>query len=156
MTQRVLGNIFAREGDIPPGGKVDGHAHNFDHVTACFGGRMKVEGTDPNTGTHYETTLEIGSLCLIRADIEHTLTQLPGAPAIVANALADLRDRMTKMVPALAAEIGAAHDASLAAFNDVPAKYACIYAHRTPQGDVVLDYDSGWPGAYATSSMLNG
>jgi len=149
MSQRVLGNIFIRENTIDPGGSVDGHTHNFDHVTVCFAGRIRVAGDDPYTAQHYETVLDAGSMCLIRSDINHTLTQEAGTPPLVASALADMKARLLAAIPGASDAIEAAFDQATEAASNVPARYGCIYSHRTPQGDVVLDYDSGWPGAYA-------
>lgn len=142
----ALGNIFVRQGDIAVGGHVEGHTHNFDHVTACRAGRIRATGVGPG-GERYETVIEMGDVILIRADVEHTLAQEPGMPPLVRAALDDMRDRLLAALPEAAEAIAAAHAATVDAHSDVPAKYSCIYAHRTPQGDVVLEY-TGWPNAY--------
>lgn len=142
----ALGNVFARRGKISVGGQVDGHTHNFDHVTACKSGRIRVQGRR-NGELLSETVLEMGDVCLILADVEHTLIQEPGIPPLVRLAMDSLRDRLLAAIPDAAEAIQAAYAATEEAHGNVEADYFCLYAHRTPQGDVVQEY-TGWPEAY--------
>lgn len=137
----ILGNIYARQGEIPVGEQIDGHTHNFDHVTACRSGRIRIIGKR-NGETIGETVVDMGGVVLIRADVEHTLIQEPGLPPLVRAALDDLKARMLA-----GATIEEAYAATVEAQSNVPAEYSCLYAHRTPQGDVVQEY-TGWPEAY--------
>lgn len=142
----ALGNVFVRQGEIPVGGQVDGHTHNFDHVTACRSGRIRVKGYR-NNWLIAETVVEMGDVVLILADVEHTLIQEPGMPPLVQAAVDDLKARLLAALPDAVKEIEAAYAETQEAHGNVPAKYSCIYAHRTPQGDVVQQY-TGWPEAY--------
>lgn len=137
-----LGNIFVRTGTIAPGEQIVGHEHNFDHVTYCSVGRIRILGVDRD-GTEYETVIEAGQYALVRADVQHTLINEPGLPkeakSILDSVLAELTDKFPGAAE-LVAELVSRHLA-------VHAHYHCIYAHREPQGDVVQRY-TGWPEAY--------
>lgn len=146
----ALGNIFARQGEIAVGGHVEGHTHNFDHVTACRAGRIRVIGKRGGQQIA-ETVLELGDVCLILADVEHTLLQEPGMPPQVAAALSDMRARLLEALPDAAAAIETVYAATVETHSNVPAKYSCIYAHREPQADgttVVVQNYTGWDEAY--------
>lgn len=106
----VGGNIGVRE---PPmhmkaGEVVEGHEHNFDHVTFISRGAMRFERLDENGKVVRVVEKHAGpkSWVVIAAGVRHRLTAL--------------------------------EDNTF---------YHCIYAHRTPQGDVVESFD-GWQGAY--------
>lgn len=105
----VLGNIFVRPNFLRKvGDKVDGHTHNFDHVTYVVRGKLRIVRTTP---TGEQRTVEIAStddypFGLIVAGDTHELT------ALVDDTV-----------------------------------FHCVYAHNTPQGDVVQDY-TGWDAAY--------
>jgi hypothetical protein len=63
---------------MPAGTVIKGHKHNFDHVTYCVRGRLRIEAVLPGGD---RVTREIGSddlypYVLIRAGVEHTLTAL--------------------------------------------------------------------------------
>lgn len=106
MVEFVCGNIFVRPNWLAKvGDQLPGHAHNFDHTTYVVTGSIRVRGVCPD-GRVIEKTFAAGQFCLIKADVEHTIT-----------ALAD--DTL----------------------------FHCIYAHRTPQGDVVQEF-TGWEPAY--------
>lgn len=110
-TEYACGNVFVRQMlfDGYPGGVVDGHAHNFDHVTYVVRGSVRIEKLDDqdNVVRVVEKSASQGfNWILIEAGTKHRLTALePGS-------------------------IG-----------------HCIYAHRDPQGQIVLSYD-GWTPAY--------
>ena len=105
----VLGNIFIRPNFLfKTGDKVDGHAHNFDHVTYVVRGKLKITRTKP---TGEQRTIEVAStdnypFVLIKAEDTHELS------ALVDDTV-----------------------------------FHCIYAHNTPNGDVVQEY-TGWDTAY--------
>lgn len=93
--------IFAKAGDV-----VQGHAHNFDHVTfVCMGG-VRIERKHPDGREDSIEVMAGEPGVLIKAECIHKLTALTDGTT---------------------------------AF--------CIYAHRTPQGDVVQRY-TGWQDAY--------
>lgn len=75
----VLGNIFVRPNFLHKAGdKVDGHTHNFDHVTYVVRGRLKIERTKPNGD---KRIIEISAtdnypFGLIVAEDSHELTAL--------------------------------------------------------------------------------
>ena len=77
--EHALGNIFIRPGELgSPGTSVEGHKHNFDHVTYCVRGRLRIDAALPNGE---RVSREIGAAdphpyVLIRAGIEHRLTSL--------------------------------------------------------------------------------
>lgn len=108
METIVGGNIFIRKGTIAKAGEfVEGHKHNFDHVTIIRRGRFLIEQLDDDHNV--VRSVERGAIdghVLIKAGVEHKLTAL--------------------------------EDDSV---------YWCIYAHRTPQGEIVEQYD-GWEQSY--------
>lgn len=97
----VTGNIFVREMPFTTAGQqIEGHAHNFDHMTYVARGAARIErGTEA-------IEKRAGEWALIEAGITHRITAL--------------------------------EDDTLC---------HCIYAHRTPQGDVVQK-STGWRPAY--------
>ena len=62
-------NVLAARGDV-----TDGHGHNFDHVTFCCKGRLGVEAMV--AGQTVRTVVPVGSLVLIRSEVEHRLVGL--------------------------------------------------------------------------------
>lgn len=106
----VLGNVLAREMHFAKeGAVVEGHTHNFDHVTYIVRGALRIETLDA-AGEVAQSVVKRATdgrnFVLIKANVCHRLTALED-------------DCMGH----------------------------CIYAHRTPQGDVVQEYD-GWRDAY--------
>lgn len=97
---QIRPNYLQKKGDV-----VDGHAHNFDHVTVVFEGSIHVRATLPS-GDIIERNFVKGSEFLVKAEVEHEITAL--------------------------------EDNTL---------FKCYYAHRTPQGDIVQEYN-GWTDAY--------
>lgn len=95
-----------REGDV-----VEGHAHNFDHATFVYKGRVRVErlSADGSVERAVEVSADDGfgrNFILIKAGTIHRITSLQDGSRAV-----------------------------------------CIYAHRTPQGEVVQEW-TGWEPAY--------
>jgi len=117
----VAGNVGVRQMWFHKAGEVvDGHEHNFDHVTYIVRGTVRVERLGAPTkfdgdGRPVEWVVE--------KSIEKRA--LDGHNWILIKA--GVRHRLTAM-----------EDNSLG---------HCIYSHRTPQGDVVQEYD-GWSPAY--------
>jgi hypothetical protein len=105
----ALGNIYVRPNILAKkGDKVDGHTHNFPHVSYVCRGRVKITRTKPNGDRR---TVSVSStddypFVLILAEDTH--------------------------------ELEAEEDNSM---------FHCLYAHRTPQGDVIQEY-TGWNDAY--------
>ena len=100
-----LGNIFIRPNWLMhKGDKVNGHVHNFDHMTQCISGAIEIRRGDNGK----ITTLYPGpqNYELIEAGVSHEITAL-----------------------------------------EDNTHFQCIYAHRTPQGDVVQQH-TGWWKAY--------
>ena len=73
----AMGNIFARtESHMAEGVVVEGHTHNFDHVTFVTMGSFEVTRHNLN-GTTDVVTVDAGMPpILIKAECEHTLVAL--------------------------------------------------------------------------------
>jgi quercetin dioxygenase-like cupin family protein len=105
----AAGNVFIREGRLDLGNKMEGHEHNFDHVTYIAKGSAKVQKLDASDNVVSEVTKSASqgqNWVLILAGVRHRITALEDGTV-----------------------------------------YHCIYAHRSPQGDVVQEWD-GWGKAY--------
>lgn len=147
----VSGNIFIREKAFQESGaKVAGHCHNFDHTTIFFGGRWRVRkwkraveedgramlGNDgrPLWIMTKEITFDAPHWLLIEADARHEFeflgTTVPGW----------MEPFIDKLPSDDQEEFRRRH-------NLTQQRNWCIYAHRTPQGDVVQEY-TGWEPAY--------
>lgn len=77
MAEIAIGPIFVREGWLKKkGDRVTGHTHNFDHVTYCLLGKLKVETVI--AGQIYSTVLIPGpnGQALIKAELCHALEAL--------------------------------------------------------------------------------
>ncbi len=73
----ICGNLFIRPNRLlRAGDQVEGHAHNFDHMTQVLRGRIHVRAFDPGGALREERTFEAFSWCLIRAGWKHELTAL--------------------------------------------------------------------------------
>lgn len=80
-----------------PGLHIDGHEHNFDHLTVVFSGSIRVRFTYRN-GYSFEKTYHAGSEVLIRADVCHKIWALE--PHTLTKCLFAHRDPITgKPVP---------------------------------------------------------
>lgn len=70
------GNIFRRKNRLDKAGdRVDGHAHNFDHLTVIFTGAVRIKAKLSN-GQVIEQEFHAPTDCLIRADVSHEITAL--------------------------------------------------------------------------------
>ncbi len=106
MVEYALGNVFIREGGPMFAGEVvEGHKHNFDHVTYISKGSARIDRLD-----------DAGD---VRQSVEKRANDGRNWVLILAGTL----HRITAL-----------EDGTI---------YHCIYAHRTPQGEVVQEYD-GW------------
>lgn len=115
--EHSMGNIFIRPNEVEKAGDfIEGHKHNFDHVTLIRRGRFRIEVLEDISAAAVEggaipkvlkaVEKSAGEYVLIRAELVHRLTALEDHSA-----------------------------------------FLCIYAHRTPQGDVVQEY-TGWEHAF--------
>ena len=104
--EKVMGNVFLRPNYLEKtGDKVEGHTHNFDHVTFLVRGQIHARVTTPS-GKVFEKEFTAPAYMLIKVENEHEFIALQ---------------------------------------DDT--EFVCIYAHRTPQGEVTEEYN-GWEGAY--------
>lgn len=72
----VCGNIFIRPNLLKKvGDAVAGHKHNFDHTTYVVRGAVHVKGVCPD-GRVVEKEFKAGEFCLVKAEVEHTITAL--------------------------------------------------------------------------------
>ncbi len=70
----VLGNVFIRPMIFEKAGSVvEGHAHNFDHVTYCAKGSFRIEADGRSV---VKKSTERHNFVLIRAGVVHRLTAL--------------------------------------------------------------------------------
>jgi hypothetical protein len=123
----ICGNLFTRPNLLDaPGQVVQGHKHNFDHMTIFWRGWWLVEAELPDgriitrqfASENYERNENelsghdykpVGAHCLIRADVKHKITLLG----------CDKRGGL----------------------------FWCVYAHRSPQGEVTQQA-TGFEAAY--------
>lgn len=104
--EHILGNIFVRPNHLENVGDcMEGHEHNFDHVSFVTSGAALAEGKSPD-GTVKKVTVRAGGYVLIRKEVHHKFTALEPNTIVL-----------------------------------------CVYAHRTPQGEVSEEY-TGWDRAY--------
>lgn len=150
----ALGNIFIRQMEgqegFSVGHMIDGHTHNFDHTTIFFLGRWRLKKWHPAVDADgKQLTMPDGELAwvmshdreieapysvLIDAGARHEFTFL-GCPIP-----GWMEAFLTKLPPEDAIAFRTEHLNTLG-------KAWCIYAHRTPQGDVVQQW-TGWPDSY--------
>ena len=72
----ISGNVFIRPNTLEKTGDgVAGHAHNFDHTTIIFTGKVHVKAKLPD-GTIREADFEAPSHFLVRAGVEHEIKAL--------------------------------------------------------------------------------
>lgn len=72
------GNIYIRKGTVPNAGEVvEGHAHNFDHVTLVRRGSFRIEQLDETGNVVRAVDRDaIEGHVLIKAGVIHRLTAL--------------------------------------------------------------------------------
>jgi hypothetical protein len=140
--ERDVGNLYARPMVIPVGGRVDGHAHNFDHATLVFSGSAHVAARLAN-GQVMEKDVHGPDWVLIRAGVAHEITWIPHP-----SALADALDHVAALVTTDPAAAARELRALAAAERNQPVTAWCVYSHRGPNGEVVQE-PNGNTRAYA-------
>lgn len=129
----ACGNIFVRTADpMKAGAIVEGHEHNFDHVTYVPIGAFKVERMIVPESVRAEVLKKIGNPYANWSDY------------VGLNVVVQATEVRAGEVGVLI-KAGVVH--RLTALED-DSVYHCIYAHRLPQGDVVQRFQ-GWLGAYS-------
>lgn len=76
LPEWICGNLFLRPNYLEKAGdKVDGHTHNFDHMTVVWEGRVKVNAVFPDGRT---MTQEFGRSehFLVKAEVAHEIIAL--------------------------------------------------------------------------------
>lgn len=139
------GNVFARPNMRESAGQeIQGHQHTFDHL-AIFHTAWRVDAVSPE-GREVTRFFPKNSFGLIRAEWEHKMTSLPHEVDPHQQALLDVVLAVATGVVSVDALLPAV--AQWRKMHDwQPHTQWCIYAHRTPQGDVVQEY-TGWSPAY--------
>lgn len=121
----IHGNVAVRTMDFLEVGAIcHGHAHNFDHMSLVIHGQAEFNSLEP------------------RADGDITV-ELDGQPVRMGIVETHVRT---------AGDLDSFIDIPAGRFHLIRAlqrstRVLCIYANRTPQGDVVQEY-CGWPQAY--------
>jgi hypothetical protein len=120
MSQYASGNIFIREGHIEEGELVVTHKHNFDHTTYIAKGQVKIEQLEPITFDEQGEPVEYKT---IKEVIKNSID---GQNWVLIKA--GVYHRITAITPTT---------------------YHCIYSHRDPgSNDIVQDFN-GWQEAYS-------
>lgn len=124
MTEFVSGNVFIREGLLQePGDVVVTHAHNFDHTTYVARGAARVEHVEP-----------------LGADGKPWADRGDGVAPSDFRMIASIEKRAGMGRNWVLIKAGAWHRITALEPSTL---YHCIYSHRTPQGEIVQEYD-GW------------
>jgi quercetin dioxygenase-like cupin family protein len=123
----VSGNIFIREGLLSAGDTTPGHAHNFDHTTYVPRGAIRFEKLGEPIAWSTSLDRKTGEPIKVETDWEvlNTVEKHAG-PRSWVLIKAGVKHRLTAIEDSV---------------------YHCIYSHRTPQGEIVQEYD-GWQPAY--------
>ena len=142
--EHALGNIFIRPMELDAvGSTIDGHTHNFDHVTYVVRGAVKFEKLDAD-GNVLQTIVKRASdgynYVLIKAEAKHRITSLE------ANSLAHCV--YAHRYPQNLEEVLANRPAQGQVLDAYNAKLAELRALSNQLfGDVVQVYD-GWTSGY--------
>lgn len=135
------GNIFSRPFTLLSKGGVDrvqGHSHNFHHVTYVHQGEGKIVLTYPD-GLVEEKNISAGQSWLTNKDVNHEIiTTVPTREEV----LADLEQATPEEIKERLVEI-----------LTLPLKGVCIFSLRDPEGHVVEEIAEG---DAAKMAMLNG
>ncbi len=75
IREEVCGNIFARIHEMEAGEVIDGHTHNFPHLSLVFTGAVRVEAVLPD-GTLIDRVYKAPDYVTIRKDVRHKITAL--------------------------------------------------------------------------------
>lgn len=82
MSELVAGNIFIRPNYLTKGQIINGHAHNFDHVSYCTSGSVHIEAVIPQSDGSSKTltrtlkATDSRNWILIKAGVEHKIIAL--------------------------------------------------------------------------------
>lgn len=161
--ERALGNIYLRDNIRAMGGHVPTHTHNFPHATFMFKDWWLVRGAD-DAGRPFVAQFcseEFTELRAMYAKYEpEKLTrpvrfadiEVDGKPQFVVSFIGTHDTIPADAEEIVFAPIGHAVLITAEAQHELlclgNAGYAgCIYAHRTPQGDIVQQF-TGWEKAY--------
>ena len=143
----VSGNIFIRQMTgqelFKPGQVVAGHTHNFDHTSIFFCGRWWVRKWVPVVREPFgESVLSPVGIASAKP------TPGDGSPVDPDGANGEwavLADFEREGPFHLLIEAHARHEFTF--LGPGVGRAWCVYSHRTPQGDVSVDY-TGWHKAY--------
>lgn len=120
MADYVLGNIFIRENLLVKIGQfTESHKHNFDHVTYITAGAALCEKLEPIKFNAKGVPTKFKTIKAIEKHANQGLNWI-----LIEK---DVYHRITAL--------------------EAGTRYHCVYSHRNPQGEVVLEYD-GWQEAY--------
>ena len=72
--EMAAGNIFIRPIRLPKGEQIDGHKHNFDHVTIVFSGTVHVQTSDGR-----DQTFTGPAFFLVKKDVTHQIEAITDA-----------------------------------------------------------------------------
>ena len=122
MSEWASGNVYIRAmGDrhgLEPGQVIGGHTHNFDHTSIFFNGTWRVKRFSKLEGTEDDWVIRPGDE-FERDGPFHILIH------------ANCKHEFT----------------FLGSEDGMPGRAWCVYSHRTPQGEVVQNWN-GWTPAY--------
>jgi len=121
--ETVAGNIFMRfSGNyemLETGHEVEGHEHNFDHVTFFVAGEWECWQFEPVVNAQGERQMDA-----------------EGKPLMVQKAHRMKEAGSWLFIPA--------HCHHRFILRKGPGKYVCIYSHRHPEDGRVVEEDLGW------------
>jgi hypothetical protein len=145
MVEFPLGNIYVRVNTLKKAGdKCLGHVHNFDHATFFIRGRCKVTVSAPRMD------VETGKPVQVQARDEDGNPRFdvhpPSGDKRPVLETMYVIERVTEFAPGGFLKIGAQKLHEIEALDD-DTLFHCIYAHRTPQGEVMQNF-CGWIEAY--------
>lgn len=137
----VLGNIFVRPNVLERvGDKVDGHQHNFDHVTFFTRGRMKV------TARRVWRTLECTACAFVeevrQANIGCSQCGKPTNQISMRAQVLDQREFTAFSFCLIKADV----EHEIVALES-DSQFFCVYGHRDAQGRITQEF-TGWSPAY--------
>jgi hypothetical protein len=161
--ERALGNLYLRSNIHAMGGHVPPHTHNFPHATFIFKDWWLVRGADHN-GNPFVAQFcspEFDELRAMYAKYEPEKLTRPvrfadvivnGMPQFVVkfigayDAVPDGAEEIVFDPIGYAVLITAEAQHELLCLGN-SGNAGCVYAHRTPQGDIVQEF-TGWENAY--------
>jgi hypothetical protein len=151
--EHAFGNIYVRRMEdragFQPGHVIEGHAHNFDHLTIIFSGRWRARKWLPAVNSDGESvTVDGEPVWLLVQDIErdgpwHLLIEAKAKHefTFLGNPVPSWMESYLENMPTEQA------DKFREEYNKSTGKGWCVYSHRTPQGDISQSA-TGWHAAY--------